>query len=275
MMGSTESMDDLLKTFPAYKVEAKSDYLFQDEHPRHRVRITRAFYLGQYAVTVGQFKRFAHDAGYKTEAKRDGTGGWGYNPEDRKCEGRHPKYNWLNPGFAQTDDHPVVNVTWNDAVAFCRWLSRKEGKTYRLPTEAEWEYACRAGTTTRYCNGDDPGALARVANVQDAKGQREFPHVQQIMMPRDGKFTIPVGSLAERSWGCTTCTATSGNGAPTGTARITTPRRPWTTRPARMRDSAASGGAAPGTASRSTSGPRFATGTDPTAAASTWGFASC
>ena len=52
------------------------------------------------------------------------------------CEDRDPKYNWLNTGFPQTDDHPVVNVTWNDAVAFCQWLSRKEGKTYRLPTEA-------------------------------------------------------------------------------------------------------------------------------------------
>ena len=61
-----------------------------------------------------------------------------------KCEGRNLKYNWRNPGFKQTDDYPVLNVTWNDAVAFCKWLSRKEGKTYRLPTEAEWEYAARA-----------------------------------------------------------------------------------------------------------------------------------
>ncbi len=201
MMGSTESMAEMLKTFPAYKVEAKTDYLFQDEHPRHRVRITRPFHLGQYAVTVGQFKKFVQDAGYKTEPERDGEGGWGYNPATGKCEGRDRKYNWRNPGFPQTDDHPVVDVTWNDAVAFCRWLSRKEGKTYRLPTEAEWEYACRAGTTTRYASGDDPASLARVANVQDARGQREFPHVQEIMMPKNGKFTVPVGSLAPNKLG--------------------------------------------------------------------------
>jgi formylglycine-generating enzyme len=201
MMGSTESMDDMLKAFPAYKVQSKTDFLFQDEHPRHRVRITRPFYLGQYAVTVGQFKRFARDAGYKTEAERNGEGGWGYNPETGKCEGRDRKYNWRNPGFTQTDDHPVVDVTWNDAVAFCQWLSRKEGKTCRLPTEAEWEYACRAGTTARYSNGDDPNGLAPVANVQDAKSQSKFPHVQEIMMPNDGKFTIPVGSLAPNKLG--------------------------------------------------------------------------
>ena len=112
-------------------------------------------------MTVGQFRRFADETGYKTEAERDGTGGWGYNPTTAKCEGRDVKYNWRNPGFPQTDDHPVLNVTWNDAVAFCRWLSHKEKEDYRLPTEAEWEYAARAGTTTRYCNGDDPDALAR------------------------------------------------------------------------------------------------------------------
>jgi formylglycine-generating enzyme required for sulfatase activity len=60
------------------------------------------------------------------------------------------KYSWQNAGLEQTDDHPVVNVTWNDAVTFCKWVSKKVGKTFRLPTEAEWEYACRAGTTMRY-----------------------------------------------------------------------------------------------------------------------------
>ena len=72
----------------------------------------------------------------------------------------------------------MVNVSWNDAVAFCKWLSRKEGKTYRLPTEAEWEYACRAGTTTRYYSGDDPETLAKVGNVADATAQGEVPGLE-------------------------------------------------------------------------------------------------
>ena len=91
--------------------------------------------------------------------------------------------------------------SWNDAVAFCQWLSRKEGKNYRLPTEAQWEYACRAGTTTRYSNGDDPKQVVRVANIQDAGDREEFPHVQEIMMPKDGKFTVAVGGLPANEFG--------------------------------------------------------------------------
>ena len=63
---------------------------------------------------------------------------------------REPGVNWSNAGFEQSDAHPVVHVSWRDAAKFCEWLSAREGKTYRLPTEAEWEYACRGGTTTRW-----------------------------------------------------------------------------------------------------------------------------
>ena len=101
-------------------------------------------------------------------------GAFGTDP-DKKAFDLNEKYSWRNVGFEQTDEHPVVNVSWNDAVAFCKWLSKKEGKTYRLPTEAEWEYACRAGTTTRYYSGDDPETLAKVGNVADAAAKAKFP----------------------------------------------------------------------------------------------------
>ena len=72
-------------------------------------------------------------------------------------------------------DHPVVYVSWNDAVAFCNWLSKREGKTYRLPTEAEWEYACRAGTNSRYYFGNDPEDLVYYANAADADRDTALP----------------------------------------------------------------------------------------------------
>jgi formylglycine-generating enzyme required for sulfatase activity len=92
-------------------------------------------------------------------------------------------------------------VSWNDAVAFCEWLSRKEGKTYRLPTEAQWEYACRAGTTTRYYSGDDAETLAQVGNVADGTAKAKFPAWKTIQA-RDGYvFTSPVGSFRANAFG--------------------------------------------------------------------------
>jgi formylglycine-generating enzyme required for sulfatase activity len=138
-----------------------------NEEPRHPVTITRSFYLGACPVTKGQFAAFVQETGYKTDAEKDGQGGWGYNAATRKYEGRDPKYSWRTTGWDQTDDHPVVNVTWKDATEFCQWLSKKEGREYGLPTEAEWEYACRAGTTTAYPFGDDPQQLGEYAWFSD------------------------------------------------------------------------------------------------------------
>lgn len=200
MMGGQETAEELVKAFAAYK---RQPDFFQDEYPSHKVRITKSFYFGKYEVTIGNFKRFVEETGYKTEAETDGQGGWGFIPKKGQCDGRYLEFSWRNPGFAQTDDHPVVNVTWNDAVAFCKWLSRKENKTYRLPTEAEWEYACRAQATTRYNNGDNPDDLETIANTLDAKGRTTFPHVQEIIFSADSKptFTVPVGSKKPNRFG--------------------------------------------------------------------------
>jgi formylglycine-generating enzyme required for sulfatase activity len=120
--------------------------------PPHEVVITKPFYMGVHDVTVGQFKAFVKVKNYQTEAELgDGArrffpnGGWKIDPNA----------NWQNPGFEQTDEHPVVCVSWNDARAFCEWLSAKEGKHYALPTEAQWEYGCRAGSQTKFYFGDD------------------------------------------------------------------------------------------------------------------------
>ena len=111
-------------------------------------------------------------------------------------------YSWRNTGFPQTDEHPVIAVSWYDAMAFCKWLSRKEGKTYRLPTEAEWEYACRAGTTTRYYSGDDPETLAKVGNVADATAKAKFSQWALTIKANDGYvFTAPVGQFKPNAFG--------------------------------------------------------------------------
>ena len=112
------------------------------------------------------------------------------------------KYSWRSTGFAQADAHPVVNVSWNDATEFCRWLSREEGNTYRLPTEAEWEYACRAGTTTRYSHGNDSEGVAKVGNVADAAFEAQFPELKGVIKASDGyAYTSPAGKFLPNPFG--------------------------------------------------------------------------
>ena len=151
-MGSTKyQIDQLMRLFPDSKRKR-----FDDEQPRHPVEITRPFFLGIHEVTVGQFRSFVEESGHQTEAEKDGQGSYVWNQTEETWE-LDPGKNWRNPGFSQTDDYPVVCVSHNDAMAFCRWLSQKEGRTYRLPTEAEWEFACRAGMAGLFPWGDDIG----------------------------------------------------------------------------------------------------------------------
>ena len=171
------------------------------EHPQHRVRITRPFYMGIHEVTRGQFRRFGDETGYLTEAEKDANGGEGWN-EKRQDLDHGPIFNWQNPGFEQSEAHPVVNVSWNDAVAFAQWLSQKEGTTYRLPTEAEWEYACRAGTTTKYSTGDDPGGLALAGNIRDATAVAKYRFLGSGIAAFDGfVFTAPTGAFQPNRFG--------------------------------------------------------------------------
>ena len=146
------------------------------EKPRHRVRLSRSFYMGVYEVTVGQFRAFVVATGYRTEAESSGEGGSVYNNAKQDFE-QVPELNWRNPGtpHPQGDDEPVVQVSSNDAAVFCRWLSDQDHRSYRLPTEAEWEYACRAGTTTRWCMGDDPAELDKFAWIRDQTGCTTHP----------------------------------------------------------------------------------------------------
>jgi formylglycine-generating enzyme len=169
-LGRTESFSDLEASFPIISENCKNIAFRNDvesEQPQHQVRILRPFYMGQYNVTLSQFRKFVDSTGYKTEAEQDGRGASGYLPGEDPMFAIKPEFNWRNTGFPQQDDSPVVNVSWNDAMAFCKWLSEQENRSYRLPTNAEWEYACRAGTQTVYVTGDNPDELIDVANVAD------------------------------------------------------------------------------------------------------------
>jgi len=140
-------------TDPAFPHSTSAQFFGNPEKPAHWTWITRPFEIAATEVTVGQFRAFVEATGYKTEAETNGMVGWApTDPElplyqSRDFE-RGPAFHWRAPGFEQTDSHPVTGISIADARAFATWLSKKEGRTYRLPTETEWEFACRAGTDT-------------------------------------------------------------------------------------------------------------------------------
>jgi formylglycine-generating enzyme required for sulfatase activity len=157
-------------------------------------RRVQAFEMSAHEITVGQFRKFVRATGYKTEAEKDGRGGWGYNAVAKGLE-TDPHFTWENTGWEQTDDHPVVNVTWRDANAFCKWLSKAEGKSYDLPSDAEWEHAFRSGTKRDYTNALPE--LIEIANVADASLREKFPELRYPLRGISDRkpFTAAVGSF--------------------------------------------------------------------------------
>ena len=172
---------------------------FPNETPHH-VRITRPFWLATTTVTVRQFAAFVGQSGYQTTAEREGWANGAWNVAENRWE-RLSGASWRNPGFAQTDDHPVVSVSWDDANEFCRWLGAQEGRRYRLPTEAEWEYACRAGTQTAYPWGRQPAGGFGWANGDDQAGKDRFTLFPPFPWNDGYVFTAPVGHFQANAWG--------------------------------------------------------------------------
>ena len=190
-------------------------YATPEEKPQHLVRLTRPFYMGTTEVTVGQFRKFVDATGYVTEAESDGQGAFlVQGPEST----RSPNMVWhrMDGDRVEKDENfPVRCVSWEDARRFCEWLSQSESRIYRLPTEAEWEYACRAGTTTRFSFGDTLDEFQAAGRVARQAGPlhpvAEFPpnpfglfdmhgNLNEICLDSGRQYTAeiaidPVGSL--------------------------------------------------------------------------------
>ncbi|QDT12154.1 SUMF1/EgtB/PvdO family nonheme iron enzyme [Stieleria marina] len=203
-------------------------YNVKDAVPQHQVILTKPFYLSTTEVTRGQFARFVEDTSFETTSQmrsstseKDARGtpsgivGWDPAPDpnapDHEQSFRQKRdLNWTNPGFEQTDDHPVVGVSFSDAKAFCRWLSKKENQSYRLPTEAEWEYAARAGTQTLFSFGNEfRGVIQNHANVANSELEKVAPGrvMRQWIIDLDADqddghvFTSPVGHYMANPFG--------------------------------------------------------------------------
>ena len=168
-------------------------------------------WVGRTPVTMRQFRAFVEASGYHTDAENPTgngpgyVGGYGWNAERHRFEGWWPQYTWHYTGWTLTDEHPVSNVSWNDASAFCAWLSTKSGRRVRLPTAAEWDRAARAGTTTAYFTGDSPASLEGYANVADRSLLRTLgdpEYASRGFAFDDGEpFTSPVGEFKPNAWG--------------------------------------------------------------------------
>jgi formylglycine-generating enzyme required for sulfatase activity len=169
------------------------------EQPRHEVRIASPFAVGLTEVTRGQFAAFVAATGHETSSSCwvHSDGKW------RDVPGR----DWRRPGYDQTDDHPVVCVSWADAKAYVRWLSARTGCSYRLPSEAEWEHVARAATSTMRYWGDDLGTRdacshANVADLNGAKGVNWSTASLHVFQCEDGSVrTSPAASYQPNRFG--------------------------------------------------------------------------
>jgi formylglycine-generating enzyme required for sulfatase activity len=124
----------------------------KDEKPERRISIAKPFAMGSTEITRDQFAMFVRASGYN-------AGNQCMAIVDDKWE-EVSVTSWVNPGYTQEDNHPVACINWNDAQAYVKWLSRMTGKHYQLPTETQWEYACKAGEQAQYCGNDDPEGVA-------------------------------------------------------------------------------------------------------------------
>lgn len=149
------------------------------EKPAHKVTLPD-FYIGRTAVTVAQFAAFVEDSGYRTEAEQGGGSYIWSGSEWKMTKG----VDWRcdekgKPRSQEGHDHPVIHVSWNDALAYCEWLSSKHGGRFRLPSEAEWEYAARGGLLSKGYKYAGSNGLEEVAWYSENSGSKTHPVAQK------------------------------------------------------------------------------------------------
>ena len=182
----------------AVSMGSKEEWIVS-ETPPHRVTIPRSFAAGKHEVTRGEYAAFVRET---NRGWGDGCFIWAGTEWKKEASG-----NWRDPGFGQDDRHPVACVSWDDAKAYVEWLGRKAGKAYRLLSEAEWEYAARAGTTAARYWGDDRGNAESCGYANGTDQTRAAEHnltrvKTNIFMCEDGHVhTAPVGSFKANAFG--------------------------------------------------------------------------
>ena len=167
---------------------------YDDEGPQRTVTIAKPFAVGKFEVTRDEFKAFVKATGHKV-----GETCWTFEGnKSKKRSGR----SYLNPGYMQKATHPVVCVNWDDANAYATWLSSKSGKSYRLLTEGEWEYAARAGTTTRFSYGETDQQCSYANGADQTAKASGLPKDWTYAGCKDGyDRTAPVGSFKPNAFG--------------------------------------------------------------------------
>jgi formylglycine-generating enzyme len=175
--------------------KAASEEGFSTEGPQHTVIISHPFAAGKFAVTVNQFAEFVKETGYDPGSKC-----W-INEKGNKVEEQSGR-SFRNPGFTQTGAYPAVCLNWYDAKAYAAWLAKKTGKSYRLLTEAEWEYAARGRTSSgsypRFFFGDDEDDMCRYGNTADQTFMSKFGQGKNwsfFNCRDDYVYTAPAGSF--------------------------------------------------------------------------------
>lgn len=163
------------------------------ESPEKKVTIAKPFAMGAFEVTRFQFGEFVKATARKIDPNCVvWAGDW-----DRTANGK----TWADAGIPQSDDHPVVCVTKEDAEAYAAWLTQKTGRKYFLPTEAQWEYASRAGGQTRHPWGDNPEDACQFANLADATLKAKHPARASHSCDDTYLYTAPAGMKKSNAFG--------------------------------------------------------------------------